>query len=106
MFIKRIILSNKKISFSQWSRKAYASFVSIGKVIKISVLKTKAAQSFIKKSENFSGYGININSFYFNNNFRLISLLFNKFVKVIQVYHSKFYLSNINNITYNYRSVK
>jgi hypothetical protein len=45
---------NKTLNFSRWSRKAYASFVSIGKIVKISTLKIEVAQGFIKKSKSFT----------------------------------------------------
>jgi ABC-type phosphate/phosphonate transport system permease subunit len=45
---------NKSLNFSRWSRKAYASFNSIGKIVKISTLKTIVAQGFIKKSKSFT----------------------------------------------------
>ncbi|MBI5542069.1 MAG: hypothetical protein HY951_18580 [Bacteroidia bacterium] len=44
----------KSLNFSRWSRKAYASFISIGKVVKISTLKAEVAQGFIKKSKSFT----------------------------------------------------
>lgn len=45
---------NKSLNFSRWSRKAYASFASIGKIVKISTLKAEVAQGFIKKSKSFT----------------------------------------------------
>ena len=45
---------NKSLNFSRWSRKAYASFISIGKIVKISTLKTIVAQGFIKKSKSYT----------------------------------------------------
>ncbi len=45
---------NKSLNFSRWSRKAYASFISIGKIVKISTLKTEVAQGFIKKSKSYT----------------------------------------------------
>lgn len=46
--------NNKSLNFSRWSRKAYAAFISIGKIVKISTLKTIVAQGFIKKSKSFT----------------------------------------------------
>ena len=45
---------NKSLNFSRWSRKAYAAFVSIGKIVKISTLKIEVAQGFIKKAKSFT----------------------------------------------------
>ncbi len=58
-------LQNKKLlNFSRWSRKAYAVFLSIGRIIKISNLKIEVSQGFIKRSKTFSAIQtfINVNS--------------------------------------------
>ena len=48
-------LHNRKIlHFSRWSRKTYAVFLSLNKVIKISNLKTEVAQCFIQKNKSFT----------------------------------------------------
>ena len=46
--------NNKVLNFSRWSRKSYAVFVSIGRIVKISNLKIEVSQSFIKKNKTFS----------------------------------------------------
>lgn len=38
------------LCFKQWSRKSYAIFQSLGRIIKIAFLKTLLANNFIKKS--------------------------------------------------------
>ncbi len=48
------ILNKKSLNFSRWSRKSYAIFVSINKIVKISNLKTEVSQGFIKKSKTLS----------------------------------------------------
>ena len=40
----------KKILFSKWTRKSYAIFQSLGKIIKIAKLKDDIAEGFILKS--------------------------------------------------------
>lgn len=54
MFRSYKIQNKKNLNFSRWSRKAYAVFISIGKIIKISNLKIKVSQDFIKKNKTFS----------------------------------------------------
>lgn len=50
----KCIKFNKTLNFSRWSRKSYAVFVSIGKIVKISNLKIEVSQDFIKKNKTFS----------------------------------------------------
>ncbi|OFX28047.1 MAG: hypothetical protein A2X08_11600 [Bacteroidetes bacterium GWA2_32_17] len=48
------ILIKRILKFSRWSRKAYAVFISIGKIVNISNLKIEVSQDFIKKSKGYS----------------------------------------------------
>lgn len=48
------ISCNKTLNFSRWSRKSYAVFASIGRIVKISNLKIEVSQGFIKKNKTLS----------------------------------------------------
>lgn len=59
---------NKSLNFSRWSRKAYAAFISIGKIVKISTLKIEVAQGFIKKAKSFTEIELYFKNSLDNNN--------------------------------------
>ena len=48
------ILNKRILNFSRWSRKTYAVFISIGRIVNISNLKIEVSQDFIKKSKGYS----------------------------------------------------
>ena len=52
MYTDKIAAQKKSIVFSRWSRKSWAVFSSLGKEVKIAVLKLVVANGFIKKNDH------------------------------------------------------
>jgi hypothetical protein len=61
--MKFVYPTRKVIVFSQWSRKSYAVFASLGKLLKIGCVKVDYCDKAIRKTNDFSGLGTNVFSF-------------------------------------------